>query len=800
MSISYRIRSGPHLSTVRFLALVGWLVTLVVVPGSCQDMDRYAPNLRKDDVEGQKPPTTAGAACLSNRPQASRSADSDPLAPKIFNSSVQARGGDIIFFQGENLTASARVVLDIPNDAGPLPVPIVNRVGSMWIAAQIPRTVSAAFFTRVINDHGSSSAIRINGPQPYHLDTTQVSPAAQFRIFGQNLLYATCKPIVLIAGYPADVDMASSRDFMLVVRAPREIKPSENAEVLVDNGGGLGPAFLDGGVHVVAGSGDPLNLNVGWAASFDFSTRVITTTAACDGSTDDGDAIRRAILSAAALGGAIVQLPKGTCRIARTIDFESRVILRGAGRDGTILLYESNYPVSAVSKDRVGLENLQLLNAGSTQEGMIWRDNTRSFIRGVALNMKVSRQWFLTDNRDFLFTDNIVIQKGSYDQQNPYRFDRSAGLLFSNNQSINASGSPTFLDVRDCAFIGNRFTRDAASQNEDTVIAHHGFAMDFARRVSIVWNTFDVVNGPITNKQRNDGETILVEGGGPNRTENLGSVAAAGIDFISDPKSPFALRSFSNDRRPNLGVAIVSGSSVGQARRIVSYEGGTLKVDPPWDVIPEPGSHYSTFVWGLEKMLIIGNKLIDNPRGIWLYQTSARDIVIRNNEIRNGGGIYLRSYQNVASKIFTVQLNILIADNMIVNGTGDWMSHIILVGVIADDSAFGIGQLGIEVRRNKLIANQPNVTSRLEEYAGQEGYAAIVRAETPRPNLQARLIGPIFQQNRCVNCGQPFTVGSGVAGAVFSENTSEPITGQSMVTDPDGADGPFGGSVKTVIH
>jgi Pectate lyase superfamily protein len=793
-------------SSVRFACLTACVLSLVTIaPATSEDFYLGTAPSGGDGTRGSSGVQTLtiplqDGCDFSRGVQAPRPASARPLAPKLFNSSRHAHRGDIIFLQGANLTPSTRVFLDAPGGASS-EIPIVNRVEPNWIATQIPSNMSGAFQVRAVNDDGSSSAIRINAPVPYHLDTTQIVPGGHFRIFGRNLLYATCRPKVAVGGYPADVDTTASRDYMLVVRAPPGITPSETADVLVDNGAGLGPSALDGGVRVVAGVGDPFKLNTGWAASFDFAARVVTSSAACDGRTDDTALIKKAISSARELGGAIVQLPKGTCRIAGTIDFESKVVLRGAGRNDTILRYEGNYPISVDSKDLVGLEDLQLLNAGATQEGMLWRANTRSFIRHVTINMGISRQWFLTDNRDFLFDDNHVIQTGSYDLQNPYRFDRSVGLLFSNNRSTNVNGSPTFQSVHDSAFINNRFTRDATSQDEITVVAHHGFVLDFAQRVSVIGNTFDVVNGPITNKQRNDGETILIEGGGPNRTESLGVVKTAGANFLSDPENPL-IAALADRKRLNLGIAIVSGNGTGQTRQVVEEKDGMVSVDPPWDVLPEVGSHYVIFVWGLDKVLIIGNTLVDNPRGIWLYQTSIRDVVIQSNEIRNGGGIYLRSYQNIASKIFTIQLNTVIEDNRVANRTGNWMSHIILVCVSADETTFGVGQLGIEVRRNMILANLPNLTSAREEYAAHEGYAAMVRIEAsqPPPGFLPKLIGPIFQDNTCVNCERPFTVGAGVAGAIFFGNVAKPTNGLSVVRDIDIADRPVGGSIATVIR
>jgi len=753
-----------------------------------------------DKLDTQQLETSRPDDCHFSPPLPAPHFADNPLAPKIFNWSPRALAGDIVFLQGANLTSSTRIFLDFPGEASH-PISIINQLDSNWIAAQIPQNESPAFQLRAVNDYGSSSAIRINAPVPYHLDTTRLASGARFRIFGRNLLHAPCSPKVSVQGLLAAVDLTASRDYMLVVRAPLGITAAKSAEISIDSGNGTGPAVLEEEPRIIGGVGDPLQLDVGWAAAFDFAHRVLTSSAACDGTTDDTAALKRDISSARGLG-ATVQLPKGTCRLSGTVDIESNVVLRGMGPDETILRYEGNYPISADAKDLVGLESLQLLNAGPVQEGMIWHGNTRCYIRHVKINMGVSRQWFLTDNQDFLFQDNTVIQTGSYDGQNPYRFDRSSGLLFLNNRSINVNGSPTFQNVRDSAFLNNQFTRDASSQDEAKIVSHHGFVVDFAQRVAVIGNTFDVTNGPISNKRRNDGEAILVEGGGPERSESVGTVKAVGADFLSDSDNTLMAERLAQHKHSNQGIAIVSGAGAGQARRLVGYVHGVAKVEPPWDVQPEVGSYYASFAWGLDKVLLIANTFRGNPRGIWLYQTSIRDVTIRGNDIRDGGGIYLRSYQNLASQVFNVQLNTSIENNAITNQTGDWMSHIILTCVMADELSFGIGQLGIEVRRNMIVANQPNTSSTLEDYANYEGYAAVMRVETPQlPSaFLPKLIGPIFQDNSCINCETPFTVGVGVAGAVFSGNMVKQGTDQPVIRDVDVFGRPVGGSSATVIR
>jgi hypothetical protein len=734
------------------------------------------------------------------------SADStDPLAPKVFNSSLEARGGNIISIQGANFDPST-TVYETRDAIAPVPLRIVNRVAKNWMAVQLPESLTDPTLIQVSNAHGKGPLLRINAALPQSLDATQIVPGGKFRVFGRSLKAAGHRPIVRVEGVEAQVDEGASDENMLVVTAPTGLKVVPQAEIQCDNGNGAGPTILEGGVRVVAGSGDPLRLGVSWGAGFAFSSRVVSSGATCDGKTDVTQVVTDAIKQASKSGGAVVELPAGNCRISGTINLASNVVLRGAGQEETAIQYEGNFPIVADGLDLVGLQSLQVVNAGQVHEGAIWKNNTRSFIQNVAINMQVSRQWFFTSNKDFLFDHNKLVQSGSYDAQNPYRFDGSVGLVFSNNQSTNVNGSPTFQSVHDSVFLNNRFTRDASSQNEATVVVHHGLVLDFAYRVAVIGNTFDVVNGPIESKSRNDGETILVEGGGGSRTENIGSVESAESNTLTDPTNGVNVEPFGAGIPENLGIAIVSGEGAGQMRRIVGKKGTTLQVDRDWDVIPGPGSHYSTFVWGLEKALIKGNVLIDNPRGIWLYQSSVRDVAILNNEIRNGGGIYLRSYQNLHLKMFTVQANIIVSDNRITNDAQRWLSYITLAEVSADTAPFGTGQFGIEIRRNTIVANPTNIASSQEDYASREGYTSLVHVEADKgpSSVIPHILGTIFQNNSCERCDRAYLIGAGDFGTVLADNKPEPAS-TGFLTDFDFygkpvENAPSGGATGTFVR
>lgn len=721
----------------------------------------------------------------------------DAASPKIFNASREARGGDIISIQGANFELETKVLLDGPGGSRK-ELPVVNRVGEMQMAVQLPATLADPVIVHVTNSHGTSEPLRLNAARPQQLDATRLAPGGRFRVFGRSLRVAGHQPSLTVAGQPATIDLEASTESMLVATLPATAQPTEAATIASDNGNGTGTTSLEVPVAIEAGAGDPLDPEVGWSAGFSFAGHSVRAAALCDGTSDDKEPIAAAVKQAVKDGGGVVLLPAGICRLAGTVDLASKVILRGAGQDRTILRYEANVPIYAEGFDLVGLQDLQLLNAGPVEEGMVWQKNTRSVVQRVTLDMGKSRQWFVTQNRDFFFDHNIIKQSDSYNEQNPYRFDGSVGLVFSHNWSVNVAGSPTFQFVHDSVFLDNRFTRDARSQDESPVVAHHQFVVDFSYRIAIVGNRFDVINGPVTNKLRNDGETILVEGGGPLRTEQIGTVGQATARTLTDPQNVINVDPFKTGLPWNFAVAIVSGKGAGQARRVTGYRASTLDLDRDWDIVPDAQSHYATFVWGLEDTLIAGNTLQDNPRGIWLYQSSIRNVAVIGNTIAEGGGIFLRSFQNIGQHHFDVQLNTLVADNVITNSTRAWMSHIVVANVSSDPQAFGTGQIGIEVRRNRIVANTPNVTSTIEDYASQEGFVGLVRTENEGGQLTAvpNILGLIVQNNVCERCDKPYVTGTGSVGAVYADNQPG-VDSPAGLTDMRMLGQRFGGSTAT---
>jgi hypothetical protein len=707
----------------------------------------------------------------------------DVLPPVIFNAPLSARPGDIVGLQGENF-GDAPVVTLMGNggDSTSLnKLEVVNSFGTGWVSFKIPATATGALTVQVSNGAATSAPIVLNGARPYHLDALQIVPRGPFRLFGRNLLLPGFTPVVTVDGLPAVVDTRASDEHMLMVTAPRGVRAGGKAVISVDNGNGSGPALLDREIEVTAGRGDPFALGVGWGAGFSaIAAKVVLASSdarlaskvVCNGLVDDTPAIQAAIDLVAA-GGGVLQLPPGTCRLAGSLKLKSRVVLQGAGKNRTVIRYEANYPLWGRGLDLAGVRNLTLINTRGRIESPLLQNSTRVFFQNLKFVLDGGIHMFLTNNNNFVILDTDFIQPKNPDDSGPYTLGGSGGLVFFGNTTTFANGSPTFSRVHDAYIAHNRFTRDARDNQNSTGVIH-SLAMDFAHRIAITNNTFDVLGGPIVNKVRNDGETLLTEGGGGKRTENLGTVVSATSTTLSDPGNKINVAPFEGGAFPeNYGVAVVGGKGAGQSRRVTAYSQGTLTVDKPWDVVPDTSSRYATFVWGLEKSLIKGNTLNQNPRGIWLYKTAIREVDIVGNTINEGGGIYLKSAQILKKRLFVPIVGVRIANNSITNTTKQWRSYISIMFVRADEQDFGIGTIGVEVRNNTLQANSPNLTMPQEGAGVAEGFINRMHAEGSTQALsknQTRLLGTIFQNNKCLSCEIGVIVRDGAKGTVQDGN------------------------------
>lgn len=708
--------------------------------------------------------------------------------PVIYNSNFSAVPGDIIGLQGSGFGDAPTVSLEVSGnaaDAAEVNLPLVNSYGQGWLTFRIPKNAVGPLVVHVNNGKFRSASVKLNAARAYHLDALEIVPLGSFHIFGRNLLLPGYKPSVMVDGIAASIDLKSSNEHMLTVTAPKELSSTTNSKITVDNGNGTGTSILDRKIRVSVGySGDPFLLGVGWAAAFSgISSRVFNAVSdtrllkrvMCNDDDDDTPTLQSAIDQIAASGGGVLQLPVGTCRLLGSLKLKSKVVIQGAGKERTFFKYEGNYPFWGQGLDLAGVRAMTLTNMRGPIQTVVLKESTRVFLQDVKFFLGGGDHMFLTNNKNFVVMNSDFIQPKNTSGYGPYTFSGCSGLVFIGNLTKFAFAGGAFPDIHDSYIHNNHFTRDITDNQNDQGIVH-GIAIDSAYRIALIGNEFDVIGGPIVNKSRNDGEAILTEGGGSwRRTENIGTVFSATANTLTDPGNKINVNPISLKEIPeNYGVAIVGGKGAGQTRQVVAYSNGTLTIDRPWDAIPDNTSHYATFIWGLEKSLIKENKLSQNSRGIWLYMTAVREVDIVSNIINEGGGIYLRSTQNLKERLFTPIYGVRIQNNRISNDSKEWQSYINVSFVRIGANDFGIGVIGVEVRNNFIKANRPNLILPSEEATWVEGYANLMRVEAEYENLsnQNRLLGTIFQNNICVDCDIGFKVRDGARGTVQDGNLS----------------------------
>lgn len=691
------------------------------------------------------------------------------LAPIIFNYQKSAKAGDLIYLQGYNLS-NAQVILDGYGD-----IPILNSYESSEITVRLPESITGAIKIYLKNTFGNSPIFYLNQAQPYNMDTTIITPGAPFRILGKNLFFDGYTPTVTIGGKSAQLNLSQSTETMLVGTAPNDII-SGKTSVSVNNGNGSGYKAMLQPITIIHGSAaDPFNLNVGWASGFESIAKIIIDPTTdpnvnphmvADGITDNTQALLAAINYAHSIGGGTIYIPAGTYLIAEgSIPMESNVVLKGAGKNSTILNYTGAHPIYSLNNDLVGLTNLTLSTTISPN-ALIWDNNTRSFFKNIAISFNISTTIFSQSNVNFAIESSDFSQSGlGVNGQGLQWLANCSGLLVTGNTYQFLSGGAFSIDGSQNAYIANnRIIRNGAAQDEDPAITlTHGITMNFLKRATINLNSFEVINGPITNYTRNDGEALLSEGGGAGRTESMGMVTSATALSLTDVNNNII---FSNVMGlKDYSVIIISGTGTGQKRDIIAYSNHTMTIDRPWDVIPDTSSKYITTVMSMEDVIISNNRFNQWPRGTWIYIANSDSIDIFNNSYIEGGGILLRA--ETSDIVHDILFNINVIGNQIVNTTRIWSSYFILSYV--DDqqqSPDGLGALGVIFKNNQLQANNPNFIAPGEDIVEYEGYGNfmfVYMAPIPyiKPSMGG-IIGTIFQGNTCRYCEIAFHTGTDV--------------------------------------
>ena len=751
--------------------------------------------------------------------------------PAIFNNNETARANEIFGLQGSSFGVKSELWFSIVSNDDKVPKParkfkIVSQ-SDRNISALVPddNTLKEGMLMAIWVKNGSmlSKPVYLNRARAVSIEYDQIMPGQIFRIFGRNLKFPGLNPRVRLVDEKTKTSlMAKFIDgdaYVMKLQAPAEIKTGINYKIYVSNGNGglLSETMADESIQGVATAPDPFGLKVPWGTEFTFAKNIynvktdarLALKAKGNGTSDDRKAIQEAIDLASNNGGGVVYFPEGKYKLdipsGSGLVMKSKVVLKGDGYEKTFIQYGFGTPPAypdVIGKDGwpnattegvailwplnttlTGLYNLCLQNVNESGK---WRHSLKNMPPPVKKPGAGGSKFFAANCRfdfavawglswghvdRFAITDCVFDSKAQVTWPWVWHCNGATNFVVRNNRVHYAAGRFGFNDSYNGILENNHITRlgDLANYKGET----GGFNIDYAADIIVMANQMDVEGKEIEN--HNQGETILSQGCNPEQMA-VGVVTSATSTSLTDTQ-----QKWDRIKTASLGssdaVAIVEGKGMGQWRRLNSNNENTLQIDRPWEVTPDKSSHYVIMRWSAEDWLVKDNILKDNNRGIWFYCGNT-DLAIVGNKLTSSEGIYLRADQRLIAGRYNLNWGSVVENNEVINTRGlrpAYICNVLAIGT-KPDTLFGVGSIGIEIRRNFVKAHTPNVGT----FVRGEGYFNEVLAKRPIPEGTVGIIGTIFENNKVENADIGYRLYNNIdqtiiKGATFN-NVKTPVT------------------------
>ena len=762
----------------------------------------------------------------------------DESKPVIFNFTESIAPGETIGIQGASFGSAPQLwIQSVKGDEKVLKPELQLQVlthSEMFAATTIPENLPLGLIALwVINGKQMSEPVFLNRARVMHAEFDQLMPGTQFRLFGRNLqLKGTNSRVSFVDpnGKEFETKVNKGDSYTLEVVAPLQVVPGVKYSIHVTNGAGgkYGDHLFDETILVREVAADPLKLDVPWSADFNFLTNIynvkndkrLTLLAKGDGIANDRAAIQEAIEKAGENGG-VVYLPAGTYKLVYPtgsgITMKSRVVLMGDGKDRTIIKYGYGKPFTTERVKGAYGWTLGWPDSRSEGMGMVWPGfiTTSGLINLAVVNVNESGSFLHTIKNmpeggsklvlkdcafdfstgwglaltgvDKLLVTGCQLKSSTVDVRGinaptrtwPWDFKNSCNMIVRNNNFVYNAGRFGANGCHHGLFENNTFSRNGDHQSKGET---GGLSLDYVTDMVVLGNSFLVTGAPIVGK--NQGETILSQGGDPNQM-TTGLVTLATATTIMDRKQEWqdftdrVSTSWQYAVHPtNYIIVIANGAGTGQWRTIVSNNDTILTIDRPWNVIPNPGSRYIITQWSAYQMLVKDNLLKDNHQGIMLY-CGGNDIAIVNNKLLNSGGIYLRADQRLFLKRYNLLFNTFVADNEIIDTDGRRAAFVsLLLALAKEERLCGTGTICLEVRRNLVQAFLPNVT---KSGIRSEGYLSCMNDAMAKNPLYdpktAGILGTIFDGNTAINTENAYLIGAGAQHTLILKAKNKNVTG-----------------------
>jgi len=574
--------------------------------------------------------------------------------PVVFSSVDPARPDESVLLFGAGLAQTRAILLSrIPDDQAGNPTadlpgipPAARSVPPLQpsetsVKFVIPEKEQPGIYAvQVDTPAGRSKVIVINRPEVWWVQGDaglHATPGGWLRVFGKSLIGAEKnRARVLLRGAVVKSLEASGDCYQLRLSVPEPL-PQGEYELSVHNGWG-GPFGWSLPVKVV------IQARRAWP---DKVFSVLSFGADSTGVKDSTAAIQDALQAAGKNGGGIVYFPRGRYQVTQKLAVPRFTMLKGEKREWVSLFWpDMPQPPDALVKgsNSFGLEDLTLYC--SNYQHVIVGDFGDQPEAGDVVVRRVRVR--------------ADLYRGHPDPKEVHeRFTKFQKLSSGGGDTLRVGGSK--IEVTDCDLYGSGrslalgYARGATISGNTLANGRWGW-YDIYNSENVIFEKNDVVGADLMStggglscwrtkmpRQQNiyvgqnafrlmhgwDREAMTSDGGGG---AYQGPVASATADTIAIP----AGEKWHAPDLAGMTCFVVRGKGAAQWRLVREADPNRVRLDRPWDVIPDASSTVS-IVMTHRNYLVIGNDFSDCGIAVQFYGTALGHIVAQNRCTRGGG-------------------------------------------------------------------------------------------------------------------------------------------------------------------
>ncbi|MFL1873951.1 glycosyl hydrolase family 28-related protein [Hansschlegelia beijingensis] len=614
------------------------------------------------------------------------------------------------------------------------------RISDSTAAIMLPATLPApsVYLIWPKTDGRRGAPFAVNQTEAWWAGPSRVASGQRFAIYGRNLGGGSEDPHVYLTGPGRAGEWLPIRGadaYRIELDAPS--RPAGDYALWVHNGAGGG-----------FGWSGPLRLTLGYAPPA-FGAAVFDVRrfgAFGDGVRDDGPAIEEAVAAAAARAPATVYFPSGVYASRRPFVAPPGVRWLGDGADRSVLrliapLTAPGFLYGIGDRSDVALERLAVEADGR----IAGQDRALVVLTGERLSfshVRLSSWGAMTlklAGTEIRIAESEIIGAGS--------FLPAASQLFATDTTFrmtnDGEAALAVWSGRGIAMIGNRLVN--ADENKPdghgmgrlfVAQPHLGGSRDMYFRDN---ETVNAAPRDCAAVDCNKGEQILFEFGSVRLQGGASRVRPTEASFMGELPEDAVGKT----------LIVAGGPGVGQRRRIVAREGGALKLDRPWDVLPDPSKSLFYVAHVAERAVVDHNRFQGRPThsqhdsdstAVLIFGLCFDMVVAANDIARMRHGVMVAATSGTPDDSVSAPFFALIERNRIRDGSNGIYTGLIF-GYPSDPKvAGGVGN----VFRNNEIAGMSHIGLAFDTW------------DTPGGDFHAT----VFERNRLVDT--PFGVASGL--------------------------------------